>query len=98
MVPVGNVDFDKFEEDFQVLDETDMQDDSDSNDSYQTIDNPTNLFATTPGDTPKPKREKQKTPEKEKEKKPPKKQELVVVEQDLSDLSDHHSESPDKES
>lgn len=67
-----------------------MADDSDSNDSYQTIDNP-NLFATTPGDTPKekPKKEKQKTPEKEKEKeKKPKKQELVVVEQDLSDLSD----------
>lgn len=34
MVDVGNVDFDKFEEDFKVLDETDMQDDSDSNESY----------------------------------------------------------------
>jgi len=34
-----------------------MVDDSDSNDSYQTIDNP-NLFATTPGDTPKPKKER----------------------------------------
>jgi len=56
-----------------------MQDDSDSNDSYQTIDNPTNLFAQTPGDTPKPKKEKEKEKSPEKEKKP-KKQELVVVE------------------
>jgi len=40
-----------------------MQDDSDSNDSYQTIDNP-NLFAKTPGDTPKPKEKATKTPEK----------------------------------
>jgi hypothetical protein len=56
-----------------------MQDSDDSNDSYQTIDNP-NLFAKTPGEdtpTPKPKQEKAKSPEKEKK---PKKQELVVVE------------------
>jgi hypothetical protein len=34
-VPVGGqVDIDKLEEDFQVLDETNMEDESDSNDSY----------------------------------------------------------------
>jgi len=48
-----------------------MQDSDDSNDSYQTIDNP-NLFKKTPGETP--------TPKEEKEKEKPKKQELVVVE------------------
>ena len=55
-----------------------MQDSDDSNDSYQTIDNP-NLFAKTPGETPTPKPKQEKEKEKSPEKKP-KKQELVVVE------------------
>jgi hypothetical protein len=37
-----------------------MEDDSDSDDSYQTIDVPQDLFLQTPGETPKPKKDKEK--------------------------------------